>query len=105
MTDTPDSTPDPHPDATPEGYDVQGSKRELLRQGRLRGFVTEEEIAEAMPAGMVTPTELEVFLFTLDMMEIQLHLAPGTPDDRKALLLRLSRGMQDDGTMDGMGSE
>ena len=52
-------------------HDVQTIKRELLRQGHLQGFLTDEEIIARLPKGLITSTELETFFFTLEMMGIE----------------------------------
>lgn len=51
--------------------DIQAAKRELLRIGRSRGYLTEGEIRDSLPEDLITPVELETFFFTLEMMNIE----------------------------------
>jgi hypothetical protein len=54
------------------------AKRALLQIGRERGHVTEAEISEVMPLEHTSATELEMLLFTLEMMEVEVRKADGS---------------------------
>lgn len=60
------------------GTDVQSAKLELLRLGKERGYIAEGEIEDTLPSSMITPTELETFLFTLEMMDIEIRFKDGS---------------------------
>jgi len=51
--------------------DVQAAKRELLRKGRVQGYLTDSEIRATLPEDLITATELETFFFTMEMMDIE----------------------------------
>ena len=59
------------PQIPEEQPNVQAAKRELLRKGRMQGYLTDSEIRANLPKELVTPTELETFFFTLEMMDIE----------------------------------
>ena len=74
-----------------KGVDVQEAKLVLLKNGRERGYITEAEIVDAIPVGMITPTELEVFFFTLDMMSIELHLSDASVNRDSGMITLLNK--------------
>jgi hypothetical protein len=59
------------PGQNPGPTDIQAVKRELLRLGRERGHLTDEEIFESLPSELITRTEMETFFFTMEMMGIE----------------------------------
>lgn len=61
-----------------ETGDIQAAKRELLRIAREKGFIHESEIADIIPMQHFSPAELEVLLFTLEMMEIDVYRSDGS---------------------------
>ena len=64
------------PDA--DKTDFLAAKRALLQIGRERGYVTEAEIAEVLALEYTSATELEMLLFTLEMMEVEVRKQDGT---------------------------
>lgn len=64
--------------ADPEDTDFHGQKRELLKQGVEKGELTWEEIREAFPEEHLSDTELEVFLFTCENMDIEVKGGPSS---------------------------
>lgn len=60
----------------PAETDVHGRKRELLRLGVSRGFLTWREVEEALPLQYLGDTEIEVFLFTCDNLGVELRDLP-----------------------------
>ncbi len=58
--------------------DVQAAKREVIKLGRLRGHLQEQEIIDALPIKHMLPDEIETFLFTLEMMEIEVRRIDGS---------------------------
>lgn len=67
--------------------DFVAAKRALLQIGRERGYVTEAEIAEVLPMEHTSPTELEMLLFTLEMMEVEVRKKDGTLIEGAARIL------------------
>ncbi len=64
----------PDPDET----NFIAAKRALLQIGRERGYVTEIEIGQVMPLEYTSATEMEMLLFTLEMMEVEVRKTDGT---------------------------
>ncbi|MEL6182669.1 MAG: RNA polymerase sigma factor region1.1 domain-containing protein [Myxococcota bacterium] len=64
-------TPQTPPEDDEERTNVQSIKRELLRKGRVQGYLTDAEIRASLPKELITATELETFFFTLEMMDIE----------------------------------
>ncbi|MFB6265324.1 MAG: RNA polymerase sigma factor region1.1 domain-containing protein [Bradymonadaceae bacterium] len=60
----------------PDATDFHGQKRELLRKGVEEGKLTWEEITDAFDEEHLTDTELEVFLFTCENMNIEVEGGP-----------------------------
>jgi len=91
-------------EASPQGsVDIQEAKKSLLTLGRERGYITEAEVVDTIPVGMITPTELEVFFFTLDMMNIELRLSDASAqrDSGMITLLHQLTGNKDKDKDDG----
>jgi hypothetical protein len=57
----------------PETTAYHANKRELLRKGLGQGFLTWDEIREALPEEHLSDVELEVFLFTCKNMGIEIR--------------------------------
>jgi hypothetical protein len=64
--------------SNPEPTDFHGQKRELLKRGMEKGELTWEEIRDALTEEHLSDTELEVFLFTCENMDIEVK---GNPPD------------------------
>ncbi len=62
--------------SNPEPTDFHGQKRELLKRGMEKGKLSWEEIREALTEEHLSDTELEVFLFTCENMEIDIEGQP-----------------------------
>ena len=58
--------------------DVVAAKRRLPQMGRERGFVTDAEIASMLPREYTSQTELEMLLFTFEMMEVEVRQGDGS---------------------------
>ncbi len=63
--------------AHPEDGDIQAAKRDMLRLARENGQIHEHEIAALVPLHHLSPSELEVLYFTLEMMEIDVVMKDG----------------------------
>lgn len=62
----------------PEPTDFHGQKRELLKKGVEEGELTWEEIRDALTEEHLSDTELEVFLFTCENMDIDVKGGPSS---------------------------
>ncbi len=62
----------------PDETDFHGQKRELLRKGMDEGQLEWDEIIDRLTEEHLTDTELEVFLFTCENLDIEVL---GRPDD------------------------
>ena len=60
----------------PAQTDFHGQKRELLKKGMEKGELTWEEIRDALTEEHLSDTELEVFLFTCENMDIDIKGRP-----------------------------
>lgn len=60
----------------PDPTDFHGQKRELLKKGVEEGVLTWEEIRDALTEEHLSDTELEVFLFTCENMDIEVEGGP-----------------------------
>jgi hypothetical protein len=61
-----------------EKTDFAAAKRRLLQMGRERGFVTDAEIGALLPREYTSRTEIEMLLFTFEMMEVDVRKSDGT---------------------------
>ena len=59
---------EPYPDIS----DFHGNKRELIKRGVERGEITWAELQAVLPPEHISDTELEVLLFTLRSLKIEL---------------------------------
>jgi hypothetical protein len=57
--------------------DIQAAKREVIKLGREKGVLTEDEIVELLPMEHIMEDELETLLFTLEMMSIEVRSRTG----------------------------
>lgn len=62
--------------SNPDPTDFHGQKRELLKRGMDKGELTWEEIRDALTEEHLSDTELEVFLFTCENMDIEIKGRP-----------------------------
>lgn len=62
--------------SNPAPTDFHGQKRELLKKGMEKGELTWAEIRDALTEEHLSDTELEVFLFTCENMDIDIKGRP-----------------------------
>lgn len=62
----------------PDPTDFHGQKRELLKRGMEQGELTWQEIKDALTEEHLSDTELEVFLFTCENMDIEVKGRPSS---------------------------
>jgi hypothetical protein len=66
-------------DRSGDGLDVHANQAELLRKGRTAGHLHWDDIAKLLPAELMTPEDMQIFLFTCRQMGIEVRGEPG-PD-------------------------
>ena len=59
--------------------DVNAAKRRLFQMGRERGYITEAEILGVLGREHTSTQEMEMLLFTFEMMEVEVRNAEGAP--------------------------
>ncbi len=74
-----------------EKSDIQAAKREVIKLGQDQGYLDEETIMASLPVAYMLPDEMETFLFTLEMMEIEVRLKDGSNFERAARLRIVGR--------------
>lgn len=79
--------------------DIQAAKREVVRLGHAQGYIDEADIMSVLPTQYMLADELETFLFTLEMMEIEVRLADGSTyqDAGRLTLATATRAANDEG--------
>lgn len=61
---------------------LQDAKRELIKLGLDRGYVTREDFESYLPTEHMSPTEIEMMHFTLSSMEIGFVDDQASEDDQ-----------------------